>query len=1080
MFANLKDIKPSACQACDEWIGCLAALALGPYRPFVKLFRENLFNRKTLATALARAFEVSDEQRAAAAYWANEAQAGFGGRNESQLEQPFNQYVLQRILGYSEESAGGAGTMRAKQAIGAGTVDVALGQFAGNEVRVAAPVELKGPKTDLDRIMPGRAKTPVQQAWEYAMDAAGARWVLVSNMRHLRVYAFGHGTAAYEEFDLAALDDPDELRRLILLCHSVNLLGGATADLLTRSASEDRDITNQLYRDYRTLRHTLMQWIVDQRPDIEPETRIALVQKILDRLVFIAYAEDTVLLPDDRLKLAVEQDDPFFPRPKWDNVRALFKAIDTGNPRLGITGYNGGLFAPDALVDGLALPDHLVTDFLKLTRYDYKSEISVTILGHLFEQTIGDIEADLLAARGEDAPGPGKKKRDGIVYTPDFVTRFIVDYTLGRLVGEVRAELLNVHADGVDDDGCIRWRGAEKTYWAALIARLKAITVLDPACGSGHFLVAAFDYLAAATKEANDRLRELDPLAAEDRAAANAHIITRSLYGVDLNAESVEITRLSLWLKTAQPRQQLTTLDHNIRVGNSIVTDPAVHPRAFDWAAFSEIDACGGFDVVTGNPPYVRMELLKSIKPYLEANYAVVSDRADLYAYFFELGVRRLKPGGRLGYVSSSTFFRTGSGAPLREWLGASALLEAVIDFGDVQLFEGVTTYPAILTMRKRIAEQEASTDLRFLNLASIPADLGKAFEEESTPMPQARLLRGGWRFEGDRLAALRAKMAAGRQTLSEAYGSPLYGIKTGLNEAFVVSRSRRDALIAADAKSAVLLKPFFIGENLKRWHVESDDLWLIYTPKNTIAIDDYPAVRDHLSPFRVKLDARATKQNWWELQQAQAAYLPAFLGPKLIWPHFNDKPNFSFDATLSLSNDKSYILPGPPPWLAAALNAKAIWQQLVHLAPAVQRGYREARVQYVAKLIVPDPGEGAAALSALAGSAADAASALWRLKRSVHDRLGDLHPSAAKLFAFAAWPSLTFPQLRALLVKRCKTDIPVSERDQWERYLTDRRGEAVRLTALVAAAEAEIDDRVYRLFGLSREEISLIEETIG
>ena len=86
--------------------------------------------------------------------------------------------------------------MRAKQAIGAGTVDVALGQFAGNEVRVAAPVELKGPKTDLDRIMPGRAKTPVQQAWEYAMDAAGARWVLVSNMRHLRVYAFGHGTAA--------------------------------------------------------------------------------------------------------------------------------------------------------------------------------------------------------------------------------------------------------------------------------------------------------------------------------------------------------------------------------------------------------------------------------------------------------------------------------------------------------------------------------------------------------------------------------------------------------------------------------------------------------------------------------------------------------------------------------------------------------------------------------------------------------------------------------------------------------------------------------------------------------------------
>ncbi len=302
--------------------------------------------------------------------------------------------------------------------------------------------------------------------------------------------------------------------------------------------------------------------------------------------------------------------------------------------------------------------------------------------------------------------------------------------------------------------------------------------------------------------------------------------------------------------------------------------------------------------------------------------------------------------------------------------------------------------------------------DLRFLILKSVPADLAQAFEAGAQPMPQARLARGGWRFEGDALAALRARMAAGRQTLAQAYGAPLYGIKTGLNEAFVLTRGRRDALVAADPASAELLKPFLIGENLKRWHVEGDDLWLIYTPKNRVAIDDYPAIRDHLLPFREQLEARATKQGWWELQQAQAAYEAAFLSPKLIYPHFNDKPNFSFDPSFAFSNDKSYIIPNPPAWMTAILNAKAVWQQLVHLAPAVQRGYREARVQYVSLLVLPDPGADAPRLAALAKNAADASIGLWELTKSTHRRLADLHPSVALMSAFAKWPNLNFAQI--------------------------------------------------------------------
>ena len=186
--------------------------------------------------------------------------------------------------------------------------------------------------------------------------------------------------------------------------------------------------------------------------------------------------------------------------------------------------------------------------------------------------------------------------------------------------------------------------------------------------------------------------------------------MTRNLYGVDLNRELVEITRLSLWLKTARRDHRLQNLETTIRVGDSLIEDAAYAARPFDWrAAFPEVFANGGFDVVIGNPPYVRMELIKAVKPYLAAKYQVVSDRADLYAYFYERGVGLLKEGGRLGFISSSTFFRTGSGEPLRRLLSETTAIETIVDFGDAQVFAGVTTYPAILALRKARAPMAMS-----------------------------------------------------------------------------------------------------------------------------------------------------------------------------------------------------------------------------------------------------------------------------------------------------------------------------------------------------------------------------------
>ena len=853
------------------------------------------------------------------------------------------------------------------------------------------------------------------------------------------------------------------------------------ADLLQRSAQADRDITDTLYKDYKAIRDNLLQFVRDQRPDIDADARIDLVQTLLDRLLFIAFAEDSFLLPENSLKDAIESYDKYRPQPKWNQLKTLFDWVNVGATEHNIPPYNGGLFASKPLLDSIEFPDILVEQFAKLAAYDFRSEVSVTILGHIFEQSISDIEALHAEAKATAAPKAGKRKRDGVVYTPDFVTRFIVERTIGLHLEEAATALLDQFGK-LQADGEIKWKGGktgERDYWTAYLARMTSLRIVDPACGSGAFLIAAFDYLHARQKRVRERLSELDPgLLVHLQENADVEIITNNLFGVDVNAESVEITKLALWLKTAKRNRKLESLEDNIQCGNSLISDDLPGQKSFDWhTGFSGIfDGSDdeGFDIVLGNPPYVRMELLKDIKPWLEAHYSVASDRADLYAYFFELGVWLLAPGGRLGFISSSTFFRTGSGAPLRAHLASQSNVESVVDFGDLQVFEGVTTYPAIVTLRKG---GEDDGTLTYLNARALPDDLSRVFDQQSMTMPRHRLGSGTWRFESDLLDNIRAKMATGRKTLAETYGAPLYGIKTGLNDAFILTRAQRDAIVERDPRSAELLKPFLIGENLKRWHIESDDLWLIYTPKNQIEIGDYPAIRDHLLPWRERLENRATKQNWWELQQAQAAYHQYFIAPKVIWPHFQNKASFYVEGGSQFLNNKCFFWPGQQFELAAFLNSRACWFGLQSIARSKRGGYLEAEAQYVGALPIPCS---IAGLAAPAIKAQSSAAELLAVTLSGRNRLCDISPSVRNIDAFLDWPSLTFAELQTLLQKRCKVTIPVADRDQWESWFVERKAEAAKLASSIKAAEAEIDALVYRLFDLTPTEIAAVEDALA
>ena len=1060
----------------------------------------NLFNRKTLQRHITSTLIPSDHLEVLNS-WADMIRSGrVYGLKETALHGPFTSKIVEGVLGYRGPAHGSDYTVATEQTILRGSVDLALGRFGGKTPEIVASFELKGADTrDLDAIMPGRHKSPVQQAWEYAMNARGVKWVLVSNMIELRLYGFGEGTSVYEAFHLARLTEPEEYARFILLLSADNLLSGRTLDLLQDSRREDRDITDKLYQDYKNLRHALIRAVQAADPTIKPLTTIATAQTILDRVLFIAFAEDTGLLPCETLANAFRSRDPYNPRPIWDNFLGLFRAINLGNKAMEIPRYNGGLFKTDPVIEALKMPDQVCEGFRTIGEYDFASEISVTVLGHIFEQSIADVERLQAQARGEEeepekASGiTGRRKRDGIVYTPDYIARFIVAETLGTHLEEAFTGILRDYTkQGADlsDYTVLPWRrkSAELEAWRAYRDRLRTLRIVDPACGSGVFLIMAFDFMKAELTRVNDKIANLEGKSrhTDDLLDPDSEILTNNLFGVDVNAESVEITKLSIWIKTARRGKVLDNLSNNIHVGDSLIEDSnyAYLDHAFTWAdAFPQVFKESGFDVVLGNPPYVRMELLKVLKPYLEKRYEVVSDRADLYCYFYERGLRVLKPGGRLGYISSNTFFKTGSGKPLREYLLREATIESVVDFGDLQVFEGVTTYPVILIMKRGAAPKEH--ELRFWRLDALPGDNFLAtWQTAAGPYPQTALEAGSWELENPALRALRNKIRAGKRTLKEVYGSPLRGIVTGLNEAFVIDNATKERLCAQDPKSADLLKPFLEGKDLKRWRAEPRGLWLIYIPKNRVRIEDYPAIRDWLLPFRDHLEKRATKQKWFELQQAQEVYVPFFEHTKIIYPHFNAERNFSFESNGAFSNDKSYLISSDNQVLLALLNSRALWFALSSMSPPVRGGYHELRVQYVEQTPIPALDNSTRAdLAAASNRASATARERLALQNALTRRIPDLCPPdrdpklTTRLQEW--WTLPDFAAFRAEVKKAFKIDIPLSERSVWEDWIVRDRTEIVRLTAEIVKAEAEIDQIVYKLFELTPNEIALLEASI-
>lgn len=630
---------------------------------------------------------------------------------ETTIEQSYNNDFFINILGYKTKPNNEWTFKPQPSTIIGQHPDAILSNSDDNNVY--AVIELKGANIPLDR--PQRRAgnlSPVQQAFKYKPLYRHCPFVLVSNFWEFRIYQ--DNQLDYEYWTLDDLIDPkDDYIKFkswyYLLCEE-NFIGhngkSNTENLISEVRIEQEKISKIFYQEYKDSRLELLRDMYKNNIKVREniDLGISKAQKIIDRIVFICFAEDKGLIPDNKLHEVIEyaKNNPY--SDIWGVLKGFFNAIDIGSEKLDIpNGYNGGLFKIDEILNDLKISDEALLKVANLSKYDFEQDLSVTILGHIFEQSISDLEEIKSKVNFQDNI-ISKRKQNGIYYTPDYIVRYLVENTLGTYLKEIEVSIQN-NFRLKEDLHHKNYEKREKEAYRKYQEILRDIKIIDPSCGSGAFLVYVFDYLLAEHKRVGDILGG-DLFSTESYIK---DILRNNIYGVDLNEESVEITKLSLWLKTAQKGKKLTSLDKNIKCGNSLIDDASVDKnKNFNWKEeFKEVFENGGFDIVIGNPPYVPAEMISNKeKEFYKNNYKSAKGRINLYPIFYEKSLKILKNNGKLGFITPYTIVKNKYYMDSRRFIIENSRIIELIDFTGTRVFDAAAVDSMIVLLSKEVVKE--------------------------------------------------------------------------------------------------------------------------------------------------------------------------------------------------------------------------------------------------------------------------------------------------------------------------------------------------------------------------------------
>lgn len=952
--------------------------------------------------------------------------------------------------------------------------------------KVIAVIELKGTETtDLVKIE--------NQAFGYKNNQPDCNYIITSNFEKIRFYI--DNAIEYIEFNLFKLKKTEfDVLYLILGCN--NLANHLAKRIKEESLSQEDQITKSLYKDYSLFKRELFHNLVANNTQFEPIDLFKKSQKLLDRFLFLFFAEDRHLLPPNSVRLVLSDwrdlQDRDVDIPLYDRFKKYFEYLNTGykGKRYDVYAYNGGLFKPDEILDHITIDnDLLYKHALKLSDYDFASEVDVNILGHIFENSLNELDEMKAQLEGQEIDkSKTKRKKDGVFYTPKYITKYIVENTVGKLCNEKKNGLQLLDEDYTTD------KKRQKKTVQQLNERLQTyrnwllqITICDPACGSGAFLNQALDFLINEHAYIDELQAKLfgDAMILSD---VEKSILENNLFGVDLNEESVEIAKLSLWLRTAQPNRKLNDLSGNIKCGNSLIDDPEVAgDKAFNWQeAFPQVFAKGGFDVIIGNPPYVKLEKIKSLSEGIsKLGYSTFEKRGDLYILFVEKGFQILKSSGKISYIMPNKWLQAGYGKPLREFI-LTQNLQSLIDFGDLQIFEGATTYPCIFIAEKNNPKEEiiisvlsSKNENDFYNNVLLNQQV---FE-------QSKFNGDTWVISSSDDKNLLERLNSDNKPLKEFIDGQSYrGILTGLSDAFLIDEETKNTITNKDLNANELIHPFLQGRDVKSYIIPNatnylllfekgftkkaigncteEDAWLWLNKK-------YPSICEWLLPFMERGKKRTDKGDyWWEVRACD--YYNKFIETKIMYQAFQVKSSFIYDETGLFCNNSMWFIPTNNKNLLAILNSKMGWWLISKYCTQIQNGY-QLIWNYFGLIPIPEK----AKLDQFLNEKADQ---MLSLNKDLQESSSKFQRTLQRKFELdnlpkklENWYELTFAEFVKELAKK-KVKLSLSEESEWEDYFLQEQQKAVAIKNEIDATDKEIDRMVYELYGLTEEEIEIVE----
>ena len=1008
----------------------------------------NLFNQKLLIQKAQEEINLNDysEKRKILNNWINSLEKGILSKSkEEEFQGEFLNDIFSFILGAVNKSSGNDEwnlQRESKTRIDGQKADGVIGFFDVNgKDDVRAVIELKGPTISLDQRQKrsGDTRTPVEQAFNYAPKyGKNCQWVIVSNYKEIRLYRSNDMTE-YEVFFLENLKDDLEFQKFIYILSFEALVGTANKKAKALELSEEYqknqiEIEKKFYNEYRNIRLHIFENMKENNPETDENTLLEKVQKLLDRFLFICFCEDKGLLEKDFFNTILKKGKDF--GSIFDIFKVFCNWINLGNPKENISHFNGGLFKNDDVLNSLNIDDKVFEELKKISDYDFDSDLNVNILGHIFEQSISDIEELKKSISGEEFDQKkSKRKKDGIFYTPQYITKYIVENSIKNWLDDKRKELGEDDLPKLNEKDYI-FDIAKKNYtknyrkhiefWQQYREAVRNIKIIDPACGSGAFLITAFEFLLNYNKYLDDKIFDL--VGTSDLFSDRTkEILQNNIFGVDLNKESVEITKLSLWLKTADKNKTLASLENNIKCGNSLIDDPEIAGNlAFNWEKeFPEIFANGGFDIVVGNPPYVLCQPSNTSEQTLKFynGFEVSSYKIDLYHLFFEKGIILSKNNAYISFITPNTYLVNKYNLKLREFILKNTQIKEIINYKNI-VFEDANVDVSTIILKKINSSNES------IKILLSSKNENKIILEKN---------QNDWLKDSERIFNLKKEFPINFSnciSLKE-IAKTYFGIQAFDKKSSISSKKENEKYL-----------PMIDGADIFRYQIAKYNQYFNFIDDNIKSGGDYKVYEKERivvrqigkTPIIGYCGANILTSNtiyniFSTTDEFDLKYLFTLLNSKLLkkyWEYkYNDNKNL-------FPKIKGYQLDDLP---------------LVNISLEKQQPFIEK----------------ADKMLSLNRELQDLSQKFQRMLL----RKFDLEKLSTKL---QEWYLLDFSDFIKEL-KRLKVKLSLSQESEWEEYFLEEKSKAIAVDSEIKNTDKEIDSMVYRLYDLTDEEIKIIEE---